>query len=252
MIFVLLPAFNEAENILPLLQNLEREAQEHSTQGIEAVVVNDGSTDATADLVRSFQGSIAVTLLDHPTNRGLGPTLFTGIRTILEKARDEDVVVTLDADGTHHPRYIFDIAERFKGDYDVVVASRYTEGGKEIGVSRLRRMLSHGARCCYRGFYPQWGLKDFSCGYRGIRIGPLRETVKAWGDRLFEAPGFACTGELMLKLLRHTQPGRVTEIPFELHYEQKGGKSKMPPIQTIFGTLRLLWQSRSWNKIGPR
>ena len=111
-----------------------------------------------------------------------------------------------------------------------------------------RKLLSHGAWFTYRMFFPNVPLRDFSCGYRGFAWDLLRKTVDQWGGRLFEAPGFACTGELMLKMLAHTSPARISEIPFELHYEAKGGKSKMPAFQTVLGTLELLIQARRWMK----
>ena len=115
-----------------------------------------------------------------------------------------------------------------------------------MGVRRYRRWLSHGARKCYRLFFPCWTIHDFSCGFRGMRAAVLRKTVNRWKENLFETSGFACTGELMLKMLEHTTPDRVTEIPFELHYEKKGGKSKMPTFKTIIGTLRLILRARRW------
>jgi dolichol-phosphate mannosyltransferase len=265
VIYVLLPAYNEATNISNLLRMLSEEyagwlplkpesgdlfPSHEEGAGlpslVHVIVVNDGSADSTGEQARSFQDSIEVTVLEHESNRGLGAALSTGISFILERCHDDDFIFTLDADCTHHPRYIFQLLNRLNQGFDIVVASRFVPGGKEVGVRFFRRLLSHGAGWCYRLFLPSLPLRDFSCGFRGIRASILRKTYLHWNRRLFEAPGFACTGELMLKMLPHTQPHRVTEIPFELHYEQKGGKSKMPALQTILGTLMLLMRARRW------
>lgn len=251
MIYILLPAYNEGENILPLLKQIDEEAGYHfrespSSYPVHAVVVNDGSEDATREKANAYTGAIQVTVLDHAENRGLRAALQTGLGFILDRGTAEDFIVTLDADGTHKPQYIFQLTSKLREGYDVVVASRYAEGGREIGVNQIRLFLSHGARAFYKFFFPQVPLRDFSCGFRGFRLSVLRSTRDKWGERLFEMPGFACTGELMLKSLAHTSMDRITEIPFELHYEAKGGVSKMPALQTILGTLKLLFRAKKW------
>lgn len=248
MIYVLLPAYNEAENIGPLLDSIGTVFAGKADGGHKplAVVVDDGGTDGTGEIARSRTGPPETVTLVHKTNLGLGAALETGIQWILDRCADGDTVITLDADGTHHPKYMPAMIEALEAGRDIVIASRYAEGGMECGVSSWRKMLSHGAHWCYRAFFPGWNIEDFSCGYRAIRAGLLRKAADRWGKRLLEAPGFACTGELMLKLLKHTSPDRVAEIPFELHYEEKRGRSKMPAFQTILGTLILLIRSTRW------
>lgn len=255
MIYVLLPAFNEAENLGGLLETLAEEyaTWAASTPGgaapaLEAVVVDDGSSDDTAEVARHFQGEIRVQLLEHETNQGLGAALLTGLRSILSRCGSQDVIVSLDADGTHHPRYIFPMVERILAGKSIVVASRFAPGGKEHGVSLIRKLLSRGARLVYRLFYPELPLRDFSCGFRAFRAEALQTTWQEWGDRLFERPGFACTGELMLKTLVHVPASQIEEVPFELQYERKQGVSKMPALQTIRGTIELLIEARGWRK----
>jgi len=246
VIYLLLPAYNEAENIVPLLQAASAVAREANIV-LQIVIVNDGSEDATSGRARSCQDSIpSIIILEHEVNRGLAAALRTGLDFILEHCGDGDLVIMMDADNTHSPKYIPAIAERLESGCDIVAASRYAAGGKEWGVSFFRKLLSHGARRMYRLFFPQVPLRDFSCGYRGFRASTLRKTKTAWGERLFEAPGFSCTGELLLKALAHTSLDRVTEIPFELHYECKGGRSKMPALRTVMGTLSLIWRARQW------
>lgn len=249
MIFILLPAYNEGENIGPLLRTIEDEAkkrEENDSLPIHAVVVNDGSDDDTRDKALSYSGPIRVTVIDHPQNAGLGAALKTGIGFILKNGCGRDSVITLDADGTHHPRYIFQLADKIDEGFDIAIASRYVPGGKEYGVGCFRRLLSHGARRTYHWFLPAIPINDFSCGFRAFSFPVVQAVVSHWKERLFETPGFACTGELMLKILAHTTPGKITEIPFELHYEAKKGKSKMPAVRTAVGTLALLLRARKW------
>ena len=223
MIFVLLPAYNEGGNILPLLKTLAHEAEtwfgESARQPypVHAVVVDDGSRDETAERTRQFSGPIHVTLLQHAQNRGLAAALRTGLHFILNEAVESDLIVTLDADQTHHPRYIFDLVEKLQAGMAIVVASRFAPGGKEYGVSAWRKLLSHGARRVYHLFFPQIPLRDFSCGFRGFSYPALKTVSETWGNRLIESESFACTGELMLKTLAFVHPDKIVEIPFELH-----------------------------------
>lgn len=254
-VFILLPAYNEESNIRALLEGIEREFKAwHDADAASAltaipVVVDDGSADRTADECRAYKGSLAVELIQHERNRGLAAALETGLEAILSRCGDDDIIATLDADGTHHPRYIVELCQRIQAGSDIAVASRFAEGGVERGVSPVRKLLSRGARAAYHLFRPDIPLRDFSCGFRAFRAGVIRKTVAEWDERLFETPGFTCTGELMLKALPHTRPGAVVEIPFELQYDRKGGDSKMPAFKTIQGTLTLLWRARSWKRV---
>lgn len=239
MIHILLPAYNEADGICDLLREIDSAAPTFG-EPCRVVLVDDGSTDGTPERARSYSGSVPMALLQHDRNRGLATALTTGITEIMDSGQPGDVVVTMDADLTHSPRFIADLRSTMSSEMDVVIASRYAEGGKEVGVSVLRHVLSRGAAVVYRLALRRVGVSDFSCGYRMIRWDVLRRTWQAWGDRLFEAAGFSCTGELLLKILGQTEPGRLTEIPFVLHYERKRGESKMPTWRTIRGTLALL------------
>ena len=239
MIHILLPAYNEAETIGALLNEIDAAAPDF-VDPCRIVLVDDGSTDRTADCVRAHSGPTPITLLQHEGNRGFSAALLTGIKQIADSGQNGDLVVTMDADLTHSPKLITDLRSAMRADVDVVIASRYAEGGEEIGVSAFRKFLSHGAALVYRFALGKVGIRDFSCGYRMIRWELLQRTGQTWGDRLLESEGFSCTGELLIKILGHTKPDRLTEVPFVLHYERKRGESKMPIWRTIKGTLRLL------------
>lgn len=252
-VYILLPAYNEALNILPLLNSIDREFNEwRKKTGIDdaleifPVVVDDGSRDDTAAQAKSYQGDMAVTVITHEKNQGLAAALQTGILHILSRCQDDDVIITLDADGTHPACTIFYLADSIQNGAEITVASRYAKGGVERGVSLIRKILSRGARLTYHLFRPDIPLKDFSCGFRGFKAEIIRKTVEKWGEKLFESPGFTCTGELMLKAIPHAEKNNITEIPFELQYDKKEGESKMPAFKTIIGTITLLIRARSW------
>ncbi len=244
MIYLLLPAYNEAEGILELLREIDA-VRNRLKEFLCVVVVDDGSTDGTGDLAETMlelgqPKPEKLVVLRHPQNRGLKAALLTGLDWILKEGKPGDLVAAMDADLSHDPVYLLDLAAKAETGFDVVVASRFAQGGQEIGVNAYRHVLSAGAGLAYRIFAPWMHVHDVSCGYRMIRWDLLRKAHEHWGEHLLEAQGFACTGELLLKLAALTAPDKVTEIPFTLRYDAKQSESKMPTVRTIMGTLSLL------------
>src|SRR5262245_14417337 len=101
MVILVLPAFNEAEAIVPLLTRGGAFVQRRALD-LRVIVVDDGSKDDTAAAVRAFKG-VAVQLIQHPQNRGLAEAIKTGLSAAVARCRDDDVIVTMDADDTHAP-----------------------------------------------------------------------------------------------------------------------------------------------------
>lgn len=238
MIFLILPAYNEEGDILDLLFAAEIAAP-HLQEDLSIVVIDDGSTDSTVETVKSYSGKVPVQITSHPKNLGLGSAILTGIKKAVEMGSESDLAVFMDADNTHSPEYIKPIYEKiFKENLDVVIASRYAPGGKEIGVASHRKFLSHGAAWLYKQVFRLKGVRDYTCGYRGYRVSILKKAIEKYGDAFVTEKGFAAPGEILLKLKKLTQ--KFGEIPFELHYEKKTGPSKMPKFQAVLRNIIVL------------
>jgi dolichol-phosphate mannosyltransferase len=234
-----LPAFNEAANLGPLLTEA-RAVLVAAGIAHEFVVVDDGSSDSTPQVLRGLAESLPLTVVTHPGNRGLGPAIMSGLREAAGRAAaDDDVIVCMDADNTHDPKYIVPMtAKIWVGGYDIVIASRFREGSREVGVPFVRRLISRAARMAFRLFLHLPEVRDYTCGYRAMRARVVREAMARWGDGLVTRRGFACTDELLVKLSLVTR--RIGEIPFVLRYDRKRGHSKMPFMRTVWETLKLL------------
>jgi len=244
MIYLLLPAYNEAPEIGPLFASVD-DLLGDLGEALEIVLVDDASTDGTADLAWQTPCKAPVAVVSHESNQGPGGALLTGFKAVsARKPAAEDAIVTMDTDNTHSPAYIPAMVNRLRQDsLNLVVASRYAPGGEEVGVSALRRILSHSASVFYRWFYRTPGISDYTCGYRAYRAGAIREALDRFGDAFVEEKGFPATGEILLKI--RTLGGRLGEVPFSLHYEKKHTASKMPKLKTILHTLRILFKYRS-------
>jgi dolichol-phosphate mannosyltransferase len=242
VIVVVLPAYNEAEALPPLLRRLHSVSVGHFGSALSVIVVDDGSSDGTAAAALGAAGGLDVRVVTHPVNRGLNEAMRTGLLAALDQVGEEDIVVTMDADDTHAPGLISRMTMLVEEGNDVVVASRYAPGGRVLGVPLARRVLSRGASLLFRVVYPVAGVRDYTCGYRAYRAGLLKAAFARWGDEFISEPGFSCMVDILLKLSR--MDAVVTEAPLVLRYGRKPGKSKMNVRRTMAQTLSLLARRR--------
>jgi dolichol-phosphate mannosyltransferase len=236
-IYVILPAYNEEENLEALLQRI-RVALDPLDYSYEVLVVNDGSQDCTAEIAKRMSESMPIQLENHRQNQGLGGTLRTGFLAALKHAEHNDILISMDADNTQPPESIPQMVEMIGRGYDLVVASRFQPGAQVIGLSPFRRLLSSGARYVFTALHPIPGIRDYTCGFRAYRAGVFRKAVENYGDAFFSERGFASMADILLKLRR--QPLKAGEIPLVLRYDQKVGASKMKVARTIWSTLKLV------------
>jgi dolichol-phosphate mannosyltransferase len=237
---VILPAFNEAEALPDLLPRLAEIAA--NGPGLRAWVVDDGSTDDTAAIVRRGVEGLDIRLISHPTNLGLGAALQSGIKAVLQAAHDDDFVVVMDADDTHDVSVIEAMTWKLRAGADIVVASRFVDNGDDQTAPPFRRFLSRGASLVFRICLPITGPRDFTSGFRAYRVSLLRRATNHFGDALVTERGFACMVELLLKL-RYCRP-LITEVPMVLRYDRKRTPSKLKLARTIVQYIKLAVRDR--------
>jgi dolichol-phosphate mannosyltransferase len=239
-LLLFLPAFNEAEALLPLLAAIA--ATRASLPNLTVIVIDDGSQDQTAEVVRNFNQPWA-TLIQHPRNLGLAQAMRTGFAAALEASPPNGLVASMDADNSHPPHELALMLARLNTGLDVVIASRFEPGAKMRGIPPHRQLFSNVLSLLFRLFAPIPGVKDYSCGYRLYRATALRRAVDQWGDRFITEQGFACMTEILLKLSRLPNL-KFGETPMDLRYDRKPGASKMKVWQNIKDTLALVWRHR--------
>ena len=233
---VLLPAYNEEASLPAALARLA-EFRRQSGHDILVWVVDDGSTDGTAEVARAGAEALDVRLVSHARNMGLGQAVNTGLRAVLAAAGESDVVVIMDADDSH-PVEVIDLQlQAIEGGADVAIASRFVPGGGDATAPPFRRLLSRGAALTFRILLPLSGYRDFTSGYRAYRTSLLRRAHAHWGERLVAESGFACMVELLLKL-RYCDPV-VREVPLVLRYDRKKSASKLKLMRTLVQYFKL-------------
>ncbi|MEH2192343.1 MAG: glycosyltransferase family 2 protein [Nostoc sp.] len=244
-LFVLLPAYNEQESIRPLFKKFQT-LQQISNMEIKLILVDDGSSDATAQTAleeAQFRG-ILLKLVQHPKNAGLGEAIKTGFTTFLEISKEGDFLAAMDCDNTQPPELLIKMYDTMiAGSYDIAIASRYRKGSKVIGLSKFREIMSYGASWLFRIAARVPGVRDYTCGYRLYNRTFLSKLDIYYGDNLFTESGFACMIDLLLKA-KVFRP-KIAEIPMVLRYDQKPSASKMKIMKTIAQTLKLLYKNLS-------
>ncbi len=243
MTIVVLPAFNE-EQALPLLLDEIARIRETELSDLRVIVVDDGSTDATAQIVAERTRSTSwIKLTQHEGNQGLSQAIRTGFRVALEQAAPDDVIVTLDADNTQPPDTIPHMLSRIEGGDDVVIASRFRPGAEVHGVPPMRRLYSRVMSTLFGLLFPISGVRDYSCGFRAYRSALLRRAYDAHGEAFIIEQGFACMVEILFKLDR-LGGVRFGEVPFVLRYDLKPTQTKMKVLRNIVDTLRVAFSHR--------
>jgi dolichol-phosphate mannosyltransferase len=230
---IALPAYNEEEALPRLFASIARDLAglEH-----EVLVVDDGSKDRTAEVIRKHAETQPVVLVSHPKNMGLAAAMRTCLTQAAARAEARDWIITMDADDTHPPRQIREMP--LEAEFDLCQVSRYAPGAKIAGVPAMRMKTSDTASAFLRTLWPVPGVTDYSCGYRAYRGDLLKRLIERHGERLIQSTGFAVQVELILKIRRLGLKG--CEIPIDLQYDRKPTPSKARMWHTVIDLARVL------------
>jgi len=239
MICIILPAYDEELSIDSLLNKIERVMKENQYD-YKIVFVNDGSKDRTAGVLSSYLNKLPIEVINHKTNRGLWETIRDGFERAAEICQPGDIIVRMDCDNTHDPKYIPLMAEKINDGFDVVIASRFQKGGGSSGVSTYRGLISRIANLVMKIFFPIKGVWEYSCGYRAYRAELVQDALKIFENAFIDLRGlgFTCTLEKLIKF--RMMKAKIGEIPFELKYNLKRSPSKMVSSITTLGYLVLI------------
>ena len=212
-----IPTYNEAPNVAPLLRRLTDLYRETDTSFL---VVDDESPDGTARLVREFAESDGrVRLLEGP-RRGLGWAYVRGMAHALDTIK-ADVVVQIDADFSHDPADAARLLARVAGGADVALGSRYVAGGSlDPRWHSGRRLLSRWGNRFARWIAGVQGVHDCTSGFKAIRASALR----AARPQDVRARGHAFQVVLLHRLIH--SGARVVEEP--IHFRERDyGQTKL-------------------------
>lgn len=211
-VLVIIPTYNELENLPIILERL-LSAVPHAN----ALVVDDGSPDGTGDLADKLAAEDGrVHVLHRTAKEGLGAAYIAGFKWAL--AAEYDVIVEMDADGSHAPEQLPRLLAAL-GHADLVLGSRWVPGGAVVNWPKSREILSRGGNL-YTRFALGIDLHDATGGYRAYRRIVL-QTIELSG---IASQGYCFQVDLAW---RAVQAGfRVVEVPITFEERQRG-ESKM-------------------------
>ena len=225
---IVIPCYNEAENISKLKEELLPVITELSSSNtVEVVFIDDGSTDDTYQIlngafIENKSPGISMKVIKHNGNWGLGKAIRTGFEMSCG-----DVLITSDSDGTYKFSCIQDLLSLLNEDVDLVTASPYHPKGDVVGVPAYRLILSQGSSMIYR-ILVDHRIHTYTCLFRAYRRSVIEEIN-------FVSNGFLAGTELIVKAL--LKGFQVVEYPAVL-YTRSFGVSKAKLIRTILAHLR--------------
>jgi dolichol-phosphate mannosyltransferase len=210
---VVMPTYNERQNLETMATRIRT-----ATPDVDLLVVDDNSPDGTGDLAdKLVETDSHVHVLHRTEKAGLGRAYIAGFNWALE--RDYDLIIEMDADGSHRPEDLPRLLDAAAAGADLVIGSRYVPGGSVVNWPKHREVLSKGANIYVRLMLGT-SIKDATGGYRVYRAGTLRKIDL--GN--VESAGYSFQVDLTLRVL---QAGlSVTEVPITF-VERELGASKM-------------------------
>lgn len=235
VIYILLPAYNEAKNLVRIFKKIEK--LPNVKKNFTVVLVDDYSSDRTSDLLKK-KYKFNYYYLRHKKNKGLSLTMETGFKKILKISNKDDLIVTLDSDNTHPISIIPKMVKKIKKDNDIVIASRFVKGSIVNGVTIYRKALSFGAKILFKFMHPYKNLNDYTCNFRIYKSMLIKEICK--NKKFFMNEEFNIAAKIIIFLIYRFKFLKLSEIPFKLSYDYKIGESKIRLTKTIILTLRLI------------
>jgi dolichol-phosphate mannosyltransferase len=207
---VCLPTYNERENLEPMIRAL-------GEKGVAVLVIDDNSPDGTGELADRLADELAyVQVLHRDEKEGLGPAYLAGFRYAL--AGDADLILEMDADFSHDPNDVPRLIH-WASEADVVLGSRYVQGGSIRNWGRLRRVVSAGGSNYARRLLGVH-IHDLTGGFKCFR----REVLETIQLEAISSRGYAFQIETTYRALR--AGFRVVEVPIAFVDRERGG-SKM-------------------------
>ena len=229
-IALLIPTYNEADNLAMLLPEIALAAKELVQVYLTVYVIDDSSPDGTAQVALDLQNqlqtpSFQIQLISRKMKEGLGKAYIDGFKTLLALKNKPNFIMQMDADRSHSPRYIAQFIQSAKTGADFVVGSRYIPGGSSPNWSWYRKLLSHAGNMYARMLLSNH-VTDYTGGFN-LYSSALLERLNF--DFINHA-GYGFLIHLKFNAQQHAQ--KIVEIPIQFT-DREFGVSKMP-LNTIF------------------
>ena len=228
-VLVIVPTYNEREN-LPLIVGA---VHEHLPDA-DLLIVDDNSPDGTGQIADGIAAADPkVTVLHRPGKQGLGTAYVAGFQWAL--ARDYEFLFEMDCDFSHDPKYLPVMLARARAGADLVLGSRYVDGGGTVNWGPMRKLISRGGSLYARTILGV-GVRDLTGGFKCFR----RHVLEALDLGSVSAQGYGFQIEMTYRAVRHGF--RIDEVPI-VFVDRRVGQSKMSK-KIFLEALTLVWRLR--------
>ncbi|NMB69982.1 glycosyltransferase family 2 protein [candidate division WWE3 bacterium] len=217
-IVLVVPTYNEAENIGRLIDVLQEVFAKDPANDYRLLVVEGNSPDGTANIVKEkMEHFTNVHLLMEQKKSGLGAAYIYGFKYAMENMAP-DVLIEMDADFQHDPHDVVKMVAKISEGYDYVIGSRFTSGGsipKEWAF--YRKLISIGGNIFSKLVLNIWSVNDFTSGFKASRVKNFAEKLDF--DSVLSG-GFAYKIDLLYKM--HRLGAKIAEIPIAFGLRDRG------------------------------
>lgn len=216
--WLVLPTFDEAENVEAILRAADEVLRACAPEGHRILVVDDSSPDGTGQIAERVAAELGtVEVLHRTTREGLGPAYLAGFAHALE--RGAAYVMEMDADFSHDPKDLARLLDAVRGGADLALGSRYVPGGGVSDWGRVRQVISRGGSAYARTVLGV-RIRDLTGGFKCFRA----EVLRAIDLPSVRSHGYAFQVELTYRALQ--RGFRVVEVPIVFR-DRQHGRSKM-------------------------
>lgn len=206
-IAILIPTYNESKNIENIVKAISLISKDY-----KIIFIDDDSKDGTKEILEKLSKKHNVSYFIRKNKRGYGSALKLGF----EKARNFDIIVTMDADFSHNPKDIPRLIREIEKGKDIVIGSRYVKSGKIKNWPILRKITSRFTNSFVR-FFLRTEINDNTSGFRAYNNSFLKRINS------FSSEGYSILEEILF--LARKNNAKISEIPIEFKNREMG-KSK--------------------------
>lgn len=234
MIYVLVPAHNEAPTVGLLLWKI-RQLFTSFNREYQLLVVNDGSTDGSDDVLAPYTRALPLTLLTHRKRKGYARSLEALLRECIRRTDrpKRDFAVTIQADFSESPDDLLELIKRLEGGADVVVPDRR----RRVGAGRIERLARGTLARLVRGKLALEGASDVVGTMRGYRLMVIERLVREAGDSpILSRDGWAADLELLARVSRHAR--RIESVTVTGERPESARPSRLHPLGEAWRALR--------------
>lgn len=208
MIYVCIPSYNEAPTVGLVLWKIRR-IFEGFPREYQLLVVDDGSTDNTAEVLEPYTRALPLTVMRHPERHGYARSVEELLREALDRSDrpKRDAAILMHADFAHSAEYLPEMVKRLESGADLVATRAKVEGEQSRGI----RWVRQGARWLLGGVKVP-GSRDVTSGFGAFRLIALKNAFRAAPAQALQSEGWAANAELFARVAQHSRRVEVLDV----------------------------------------